>query len=62
MYTTSNFEVRQAIRESGLCAYQVAELIGISETSFSRLMRRELTPERKKQILTAIKGRSSNAR
>lgn len=61
LYTTSNYELRQAIRASGLCAYQVADLIGMTETSFSRLMRHELTPERKQQILNAIKGRQDNA-
>lgn len=55
MYTTSNLEVRQAIRDSGLCAYQVAELIGVTETSFSRLMRGELSQARKAEILNAIK-------
>ena len=55
MYTVSNIDVRQAIRASGLCAYQVADLIGMSETGFSRLMRHELPEKRKKEILNAIK-------
>lgn len=61
MYNTSNIELRQAIRDSGLCAYQVAELIGMTETSFSRLMRHELAPDRKSQILNVIKGRPDHA-
>lgn len=51
MYPTNNLDVRIAIRESGLYGYQVAKLLGITETSFSRsLSRKELPPERKEKI------------
>ena len=60
MYTISNVEVRKAIRDSGLYAYQVADLIGMSETGFSRLMRNELPEKRKKEILDALKTDKGN--
>lgn len=50
-----NVDIRDAIRSNGLYGYQVAEMIGMTETSFSRLLaRKELSPERKKQIFDAI--------
>ena len=52
-----NVDVRDAIKSKGLYGYQVAEMIGMTEFSFSRLLaRRELTPERKQQILEVIGG------
>ena len=51
-----NIDVRDAIKSNGLYGYQVAEMIGITEFSFSRLLaRKELTPERKQQIFDAIR-------
>lgn len=52
-----NIDIRDAIKSRGLYGYQVAERIGMTEFSFSRMLaRKELTPERKKQILDAIGG------
>ena len=52
-----NIDIRDAIKSRGLYGYQVAEMIGVTEFSFSRMLaRRELTPERKQQILSAIGG------
>ena len=52
-----NIDIRDAIKSRGLYGYQVVERIGMTEFSFSRMLaRKELTPERKKQILDAIGG------
>ena len=52
-----NVDIRDAIKSRGLYGYQVAERIGMTEFSFSRMLaRKELTPERKKQILDVIGG------
>lgn len=52
-----NIDIRDAIKQNGLFGYQVAEKIGVTEFSFSRMLaRKELTPERKRQILEAIGG------
>lgn len=52
-----NVDIRDAIKSRGLYGYQVAERIGMTEFSFSRMLaRKELTPERKQQILDAIGG------
>ena len=50
-----NVDVRDAIKEKRLFHYEVAEIIGITECSLSRLLaRKELSPERKQKILDAI--------
>lgn len=50
----NNIEVRDAIKNSRLFGYEVAAALGLSETSFSRKLRTELTPSEKERILTVI--------
>lgn len=59
MNSKPNADIRTAIRESVLCQYQVAEKIGVSEFTFIRWMRNELSDERKQRILAAIKELSA---
>lgn len=47
--------IRIAMIEHGLKQYEVAELLGYSDTHMSRLLRRELPAERQKQIVAIIK-------
>lgn len=52
-----NVDIRDAMKEKRIYGYEVAEKIGMTEFSFSRLLaRKELTPERKKEILQIIRG------
>lgn len=50
----NNLEIRVAIKKARLFNYEVAEAIGMSETAFSRKLRKELQPEEKQEILAAI--------
>jgi len=59
MNSEPNTDIRAAIKESKLCQYQVAEKIGISEFTFVRWLRKELSEERKQQIFTAIRELSA---
>ncbi len=59
MNSKPNADIRTAIRERDLCQYQVAEKIGVSEFTFIRWMRNELSDERKQRILAAIKELSA---
>ena len=59
MNNEPNTDIRAAIKESKLCQYQVAEKIGISEFTFVRWLRKELSEERKQQIFTAIRELSA---
>ncbi|MEI1420929.1 2-oxoglutarate and iron-dependent oxygenase domain-containing protein [Bacillus cabrialesii] len=51
---TSNLEIRRAIKKTGLFQWQVAERYGVSESQFSRMLRRELPDEEKRLILNII--------
>jgi transcriptional regulator with XRE-family HTH domain len=50
-----NHEIKQSIKSAGLHQYQVADQMGIAETTLVRWLRYELQPERKEQIYKAIK-------
>ena len=52
-----NIEIRQAIKSARIYGYEIAERLGITESTFSkRLTRRELTDDEKKQIHLIIKS------
>lgn len=50
----ANTDIRMEIMKRGLKNYQVAEFVGVTETTFSKWLRTELPTEKKQQILTAI--------
>lgn len=50
----SNLEIRYEIQRAGFRNWQVAEAMGITECHFSRLLRHELTDERKQKVREAI--------
>ena len=57
----NNIEIREAIKESGFKHWQIADIIGIADTTFCRMLRRELPEDKKQEILTAMqiaKGRT----
>lgn len=50
----NNLEIRMAIKKARLFSYEIAAELGLSETSFSRKLRKELPPDEKERILAAI--------
>ena len=50
----ANVEVREAILKSGLKQWQVAQMLGVHEGTFSRMLRMELSPDMKEKILDTI--------
>ena len=54
MSIAKNVEVRQAIKKAAIKYWQVADKIGITDGNFSRLLRHELSPEKKAEIFAAI--------
>ena len=52
----ANTDIRYEIMKRGLKNYQVAEKLGICETTLSRWLRTELPAEKKKEILEALKA------
>lgn len=55
-YMNNNIEVRQAIEKKRLRYFEVAQELGINPCTFSMWLRVELSPERKAQVLKAIKS------
>lgn len=51
----ANKDIRKFITDSGLRQWQVAEAYGLSDTRFSVILRHELSDDKKKAILEAIK-------
>ncbi|MCM1166048.1 MAG: hypothetical protein NC299_10685 [Lachnospiraceae bacterium] len=49
-----NIDIRTAAKESGVFLYAVAERLGISEPTMTRLLRHELPAEKKSQIKSII--------
>ena len=52
----NNLEIRMKIREKRLCHYEVASAIGVSEYTFCRWLRDELSEEKKNIVLRAIES------
>lgn len=51
----TNNEVRRAIRLSGFYFWQVAEKLGMTDSSFSRKLRKELSEDEKQRVYGALK-------
>ena len=49
-----NLEIRTAYMQAGVKQWQLAEALGLSETHFSRKLRKELPQEEKEKILGTI--------
>lgn len=52
--TERNQDIREAVRQAGLYLWQVAEVYGINDSNFSRLLRKELDVETKARIYSII--------
>lgn len=50
----SNSDVRTAAKNAGVCLYQIAAVMGISEPTMTRKLRFELSLEEKQAIFKAI--------
>lgn len=50
----ANDDIRQAAAKAKVRLWQVAEEIGKSDVAFSKMIRRELPPEKKLEIYAAI--------
>lgn len=50
----ANEEIRELLRKKRIRHYEVAEQLGISEYTFCKYLRNELTDEKKKLVINAI--------
>ena len=54
MSNTANIEIRMAAKNAGIRLWQIAERFGVNDGNFSRKLRHELPPKKKKKILNII--------
>lgn len=50
----TNLEIRNAIISNKVKKWQIAEKLGITDSNFSRLLRKELSLEQKEHIISII--------
>lgn len=50
----ANQEVREALQNKGMKQWELADLLGVSEFTLTRWLRKELTEDKKEQLLKAI--------
>lgn len=56
-----NLDIRQAVKDSGVKLWQIADKLGINDGNFSRKLRHELADEEKEKIfgiINELKGAS----
>ena len=58
----NNIDIRNAIKKARLFCWEVAEELGISESYFSRKLRKELPQDEKARILAAIEKLAKEGR
>lgn len=51
---TANLDIRKAAAEAGVRLWQIADRYGINDGNFSRLLRKELSPEIKERVFAII--------
>lgn len=49
-----NFDIRRAAKENNVKLWEIAEAIGLAESTFSRKLRRELPSDQRDHILRVI--------
>lgn len=52
-----NNDIRLAIYKSGKRQYEVAEALGMQESNFSAMLRKDLTTEQREKILKVIESK-----
>lgn len=50
----ANREVRKALQNKGMKQWELADLLGVSEFTLTRWLRKELTEDKKELLLKAI--------
>ncbi len=56
----ANEKIRQEINRAGLCQWMVADCMGISEITFSRMLRHELSETQTAKVMAAIEQAKQN--
>lgn len=52
----NNHEIREKMREKGIKQWEIADVLGISEFTLSRWLRKEILDSKRQRILEAIES------
>lgn len=55
----NNLQIKVALSEKGLRQYDLARLLGIAESTCSKMLREELPQDKQKEIINLIKGKQN---
>lgn len=55
-----NNDIRELAKRNGICLWQIADKLNMQDSNFSRMLRTELTSEKKMKIVKIIKELSEN--
>lgn len=50
-----NKEIREAMKRKNISQWKLGEMLGVSENTINRKLRKELSPDEKQKILDIIK-------
>lgn len=56
-----NADIRKAATEKQVKLWQIADALGMADYTFSRKLRKELSPEEKQRVLSAIDSLAKEA-
>ena len=51
-----NMEIREKAKKAGVCLWQIADVLGITDGNFSRKLRKELPEAEKEKVIKIIDG------
>ena len=60
MIMDRNEKIREALKNNRIPLWQLADLLGVSESTVTRMMRHELPEEKREEILTIIRRKNSD--
>lgn len=50
----ANMDIRKFAKKKGIMLWQIATEIGVSESTMTRMLRREITPKKREEIIEII--------
>lgn len=56
MMKRTNEKIKKALEDKRLCQWELADMLDVSESTVTRLLRHELPEEKQKEILDLIKN------
>lgn len=59
MKKLANADIRAAAKEAGVSLWEIADALNVSEPTVTRMLRHELSDDRKRVLMTAIQTISS---